>query len=147
MFTSLIHLSQSVASVSLPVCRGETGRKAMTERATKKPNAWAAERRPSPRKSVLLTGIVALESGQRSFDCTIRDLSQSGARIVAPPNARLPDSFYLINIRDRIAYQAKLVHSDANGAGVCFQKTLPLSLLTDPALTFLKRLWLSKASR
>ena len=119
----------------------------MPERATKNSNASEADRRPSPRKPVLLTGIVAFDSGQRSFDCTIRDLSQSGARIVAAPGVRLPDAFYLINIRDRIAYRAELVRSDASGAGVSFKQTLPLSQLSDSALTFLKRLWLSKATR
>jgi hypothetical protein len=88
----------------------------------------AAERRPKARKQVLLTGIVAAPGGVSSVDCTIRDLSETGAKIVA-------------------AYEAQLVRSDASEAGVVFHKTLPLSGLTDPALGFLKRMWLSKAAR
>ena len=106
-----------------------------------------AERRPKSRKQVLLTGIIASPGGDSSIDCTIRDLSETGAKIVAAKGARIPPRFYLINIRDRVAYEAELVRSDSSEAGVVFKKTLPLSGLTDPALGFLKRMWLSKAAR
>jgi len=105
-----------------------------------------AERRPKSRKQVLVGGIVAFDGGQRSFDCTIRDLSETGARIVAAKGAEFPPRFYLINIRDRVAYDARPVRSDGLEAGVVFQKTLPLSGLTDPALGFLKRMWMAKAT-
>jgi len=105
----------------------------------------SAERRPKSRKQVLAAGIVAFDGGQRSFDCTIRDLSETGARIVAAKGAQFPPDFYLINIRDRIAYEARLARQEGLEAGVLFKKTLPLSGVTDPALGFLKRMWLSKA--
>src|ERR1700760_1757089 len=104
------------------------------------------DRRPKTRKSVLLTGIVAFDGGQRYFDCTIRDLSETGARIVAAKGARIPEAFYLINVRDRTAYEARRVRADTGGPGIHFSKTLPLSGLTDPALGFLKKLWLSRAA-
>lgn len=99
-----------------------------------------------PRKRVLLTGIVATAADARSFDCTICDLSQTGARIVVGKGVQLPAEFYLINIRDRVAYDAKLVRSDGAEAGVVFKKTIALSGLSDPSLGFLKRLWMSKAT-
>jgi hypothetical protein len=106
-----------------------------------------AERRPKARKQVLLTGILASPSGDSSMDCTIRDLSETGARVIAAKGARFPPTFYLINIRDRVAYEARVVRSEGLEAGVVFQKTLPLSGLTDPDLAFLKRMWMSKATR
>jgi hypothetical protein len=106
-----------------------------------------SDRRPANRKQVLLTGIVAYDAGQRSFDCTIRDLSQSGARIAAAKGAQFPPEFYLINIRDRVAYEAKVARSDGLEAGVVFKKVLPLSGLSDPNLGYLKRMWMSKATR
>jgi len=108
--------------------------------------ARPAERRPQSRKRVLLTGIIATAGGERSFDCTIRDLSQTGARIAPAKGAQLPAEFYLINIRDRVAYDARLVRSEGSEAGIIFQKTIALSGLSDPSLAFLKRLWLSKAT-
>jgi hypothetical protein len=103
----------------------------------------AAKRQP--RKSVLMTGIIAY--GAHSFDCTFRDLSESGARITVKRNAQLPPDFYLINIRDRVAYEAQMVWNDGAEIGVTFKKVLPLADITDSSLTFLKRLWLSKATR
>lgn len=113
----------------------------------KDPAGRPAERRPKSRKQVLLTGIIASITGDSSVDCTIRDLSETGARLVAAKGAQIPSHFYLINIRDRIAYEAELVRSEGLEGGILFKKTLPLSGLTDPALGFLKRMWMSKATR
>ncbi|HKQ11620.1 MAG TPA: PilZ domain-containing protein [Rhizomicrobium sp.] len=104
-----------------------------------------AERRPKGRKRVLLTGIIAYANGAHSFHCTIRNLSETGARLAVGNNAQFPSDFYLINIRDRIAYNAKLVWNRGTEIGVTFENTLPLAGITDPALAFLKQLWLTKA--
>jgi hypothetical protein len=104
-----------------------------------------AERRPKMRKRVLLTGIIAYDEGAHSFHCTIRNLSESGARLAVTDNALFPSDFYLINVRDRVAYDAKLVWNKRSEIGVTFKATIPLASITDPALAFLKRLWLAKA--
>ncbi|HJS46166.1 MAG TPA: PilZ domain-containing protein [Rhizomicrobium sp.] len=104
-----------------------------------------AERRPKGRKRVLLTGIVAYANGAYSFHCTIRNLSETGARLAVGNNAQFPSDFYLINIRDRIAYDAKLVWNRGSEIGVTFKSIMPLAGITDPALAFLKQLWLTKA--
>jgi hypothetical protein len=105
------------------------------------------ERRPKNRKSVLMTGVVTFAGGERSFDCTFRDLSATGARIAVGKNVQLPQDFYLINIRDRCVYEAKLVRTEGTEVGVTFQKALPLADLSDPKLAYLKRLWMAKATR
>ena len=104
-----------------------------------------AERRPKGRKRVLLTGIVAYGLGAHSFHCTIRNLSETGARLAVGNNAQFPSDFYLINIRDRVAYEAKVVWNKGSEIGVTFTHTKPLAGITDPALAFLKQLWLTKA--
>jgi hypothetical protein len=106
-----------------------------------------AERRPKSRKRVLLTGIVAYGEGAFSFDCTLRNLSETGARIAIGKNMQFPSDFYLINVRDRVAYDAKLVWNNSTEVGVTFKKTMPLAGITDPKLSFLKRLWMAKAAR
>ena len=105
-----------------------------------------AERRPKSRKRVLLTAIAASADGARSLNCTICDVSETGAQIVIGKNPQFPPDFYLINIRDRVAYDATVVWNNGSEAGVEFKKTLPLSDIADPSLRFLKRLWLSKAA-
>ncbi len=106
-----------------------------------------AERRPRPRKRVLLTGIVAYGEGAFSFDCTIRNLSESGARITVGAIMQLPVNFYLINVRDRVAYDARAAWNKGGEVGVIFERALPLSEITDPKLAFLNRLWMAKAAR
>lgn len=104
-----------------------------------------AERRPKARKRVLLTGIIAYANGAHSFHCTIRNLSETGARLAVGGNAHFPSDFYLINIRDRVAYEVKLVWNRGAEIGVTFKSTIPLGGITDPTLAFLKQLWLTKA--
>jgi len=94
-----------------------------------------------------MTGIIAFAGGERVYDCTFRDLSATGARIAVGKNVQLPPEFYLINIRDRCVYEAKLVRTEGAEAGVTFQKTVPLADLSDPKLAYLKRLWIAKATR
>ena len=63
-----------------------------------------AERRPKTRKRVLLTGIIAYGDGAHSFHCTIRNLSESGARL-AVANSTLfptPDINWLSELADQV---------------------------------------------
>ena len=106
----------------------------------------AAERRPSPRSRVLLSGIVVYGDGAYSFDCAFRNLSATGARVAMGKNMQFPSQFFLINIRDRVAYDCEVVWIKAAEVGVTFKATIALSALTDPALGYLKKLWLSKAA-
>ena len=111
------------------------------------PDTSETERRPSRRKPGLLPGIIAYEGGRQSLDCTIRDLSESGARVVMPKNAIFPSRFYLINVRDRVSHEAKVIWCGASEAGLAFIATLPLTEGLDPALSFLRRMWLERAVR
>ena len=105
-----------------------------------------AERRPSPRSRVLLSGIVVYGDGAYSFDCAFRNLSATGARVAMGKNVQFPSQFFLINIRDRVAYDCEVVWNKAGEVGVAFKATIALSAITDPALGYLKKLWLAKAA-
>ena len=103
------------------------------------------ERRRKSRRRVLFGGIVAYADGRVSFDCIIRSLSMSGARIAISETAQLPAKFYLICIRDRVAYEAQLAWRDGSEAGVEFAGVVGLPDISNPAIGFLKRVWLSAA--
>ena len=53
------------------------------------------ERRSEPRRRVLLTGKIVLESGG-AIDCTIRDRSAFGARLKVASVIGIPDVFTLV---------------------------------------------------
>ncbi len=105
-----------------------------------------AERRPAPRSRVLLSGIIAYGDGSYSFDCTIRNISKTGARVATGRQTHVPSEFFLINIRERVAYDCKVVWNKGGEVGVAFKATVNLSAVTDPALAYLKKLWLAKAA-
>src|SRR5690348_8656364 len=100
-----------------------------------------AERRPERRRRTLLGGRVSYDSGAHVFDCTIRDLSESGARITVPGQQPIASQVYLINIRDRIVYEAVVVWNRGGQAGLSFRRKLPIAELADESLHYLKRLW------
>ena len=110
-------------------------------------NSPAAERRPQRRKRVLLGGIVSYSGGVFSLNCTIRDLSESGARIVFSSNQPLPTEIFFINIRDGVVHEAEVVWHKGKAAGIKFLSTLPLHEINDPKLTYLKDLWHAHATR
>ena len=105
-----------------------------------------AERRPKPRSRVLLSGLVVYGDGAYSFDCSIRNLSETGARVTMGKNLQHPSEFFLINIRDRLAYDCRIVWTKGSDVGVAFKATVALSAVTDPSLAYLRKLWLSKAA-
>lgn len=54
----------------------------------------ARDRRPKPRKSTLVAGVAVYLDGSKSFDCSIFDMSETGARIAIPKNVNCPAQFF-----------------------------------------------------
>ena len=102
------------------------------------------EKRADVRRRVLLPAIVAYAKGMHHFECGIRDLSETGARIAVPRSAQFPSSFYLINVRDRLVHDAKLVRRIGSDVGLILTGAIDLA---DPAFVFLGRLLAERAAR
>jgi hypothetical protein len=111
------------------------------------PGEESEARRPSRRKPVSLPAIIAYGAGSFSHDCSIRDLSTAGARIIVQAQLDIPVLFFLINIPDRCAYQAKVTWRKKAETGVQFTAEHRLSAISDPELHFLKRIWFERAGR
>ena len=110
------------------------------------PQSPLVERRPTRRRRTLLAGRVCFDAGSEIFDCTIRNLSASGARITVPKDQPLPKTLYLIKLRDRVAFEATVVWTKGTEAGLAFRRTLSLGELNDPKLAYLHRLWFEHSS-
>jgi len=104
------------------------------------------EQRPKRRNRVLLAGVISFANGSHSFNCSIRDITDTGAR-VAIRRQNVPCTFYLINIRDRLVYDAQVIWNSGAEIGVAFTKTIPIDNILDPAQSYLRELWLSRAAR
>jgi hypothetical protein len=84
-------------------------------------------RRNSARNRSFIRGRIQFNNGQASFDCLVRDLSQTGARLAVTGSAPLPDVFELIlPSRDaRFRAQVRWRHADEIGVAFLSADTAP----------------------
>lgn len=99
--------------------------KMTTKRAIDPNPATNADRRGYPRKKTLLAGRVLL-SEWSTLDCTIRDWSPAGARLVFSVPIELPRLFRLLIVSTGKMVPATLVWQKGLAAGVSFE--LPANL-------------------
>ena len=103
------------------------------------------ERRPEVRQRVLLRGLIVYGTGAFTCDCTFRNLSASGARIKVPQLLEFPSRFHVINIRDGVAYDSRVIWNKGLEIGIKFEAGMSLVEDTSHLKRQLKRLWLAKA--
>ena len=115
------------------------------ENVSRQPASSGTEQRKAPRKKVLLTGKVIYGEGSHVVDCTIRDVSATGARITLAQGRSMPQAAYLLDMVNRVAYEAVVISERAGGFGLKFKKTLRLAEINAPELRYLKRIWLEYA--
>lgn len=97
-----------------------------------------SEHRKETRQRVFLKGRIVFNNGSSSFDCLVRDMSSSGARLVMSDATTLPEVFDLyIPQKDR-TYRATLRWRREDGIGVTFEepaRTAGAPAAPDPATT------------
>jgi hypothetical protein len=98
-----------------------------------------AEKRGAPRRRVLLSA--KLSFNMTVADCTIRDLSENGARIHAPGVLGLPDEVYLLILREGLVVHAQRVWAKFPLFGLRFLSTEEIDRCTHPQTAPLKKAW------
>src|ERR1051326_3262248 len=124
-------------------------------RATRPPNqpqkpvrpADAEEFRKSRRTRTLLRGKLAYGAGAFSIDCVISDLSETGARVQVQTGASIPERVYLVHLRARTAYEAKVMWRRDNFAGLEFTASHDLETATAPELKLMRLYCVDSAPR
>jgi PilZ domain len=104
------------------------------------------ESRPT-RKRTLLNGKLVYGDGAFTVDCTIRDISEGGAKITLSRHQSLPSDLFLIIVKYGIAYQAKAMWVNFPARGLRFLKEYPLNMPLPDKLKFLRHLWLNLSAR
>jgi hypothetical protein len=106
-------------------------------------------RKVQPRGRVFLGGKVVYEKGDLSYDCVIRDLTETGARIKLESDAPLPKQIHLIDYKKGIVHTAEIAWSTPPEHGVKFTRSMDLRDETsnDPIVKFMRRLWLERVAR
>src|SRR5436305_11652083 len=80
----------------------------------------ANERRARPRKLVLKAGQIISDRIAPTIDCTIRDISESGARLRLTSTTAVPKSFLLLIKGENVVVPVKRVWRNAHEVGVKF---------------------------
>lgn len=96
--------------------------------------------RGEARRRTLTGGKIVYGVGAYSFDCTIREISRSGARIGIPGSVVIPKEFFLLDLKRETAFAADLVWRNGREAGVRFRAAHNLAHLSDPHLNYLRKL-------
>ncbi|HEX3486259.1 MAG TPA: PilZ domain-containing protein [Micropepsaceae bacterium] len=105
------------------------------------PPPRVVEGRRSPRKRTLLGGKVIYGDDNRVRDCTIRDISQKGARIALAQGEIIPTSVFLLDRRNATVHEAKVTWIKAPNFGLRFVNSYSLDSELPPELQHIKRIW------
>lgn len=79
------------------------------------------DKRKFPRRRVLKEGKIVFADGLRVLDCTIRDMSEEGARLLIASTVGLPDTFQLYEKSSGTLYPCSIAWRQANAIGVHFE--------------------------
>jgi len=99
------------------------------------------------RNRVLMEGKLTYALGARSIDCTIRDLSDTGARVRLAGAEPMPEQVVLIQMRSGVAFDATVAWSRDRDLGLTFTGSHRLDEDCPPAMAPLRRLWLEHLPR
>ena len=99
--------------------------------------------RKAPRKRTLIGGKVIYGDGASVRDCTIRDISDTGARIALKRGDCIPTRVFLIDRRNPIAYEARVCWINAPEFGLVFLNAYPLGATVSKELEYLDAVWRS----
>ena len=97
------------------------------------------DQRVSPRRKVLVAAKVAF--GATTADCTIRDISVSGAQLHAPSVLRLPEDVHLLIMSEGLVIHARRVWARFPLCGLEFVSAQPVERSTHPQAAPLQQAW------
>ena len=78
------------------------------------------DNRAARRQRVLKQGKILLATGLTGTDCTVRDISETGARLLCGDSAILPDEFRLVYTAERTMRDVKVMWRKPGQIGVQF---------------------------
>jgi hypothetical protein len=99
-----------------------------------------AERRPNQRRRVVWRGRCVYPDGSRTFDCVIRDATETGARIAIQGTQMIPRHFYLIDRTNRTVHEVEVIWNNGKQLGLQYLSSFHVDTIKAKNLVFLKGL-------
>ena len=90
------------------------------------------ERRRLPRRRTLLSAAAVHGPEQTVVACTVRDKSETGARLLVQTGASVPDVFHLIELTTGELHKVQVVWRDSAFVGVAFKESSSLAKAKTP---------------
>ncbi len=87
----------------------------------------AEQRRASPRSRTLLEGQIVYNNRLSRMECTVRDLSETGACLVFAQPVKVPREFELQIPKKKLTRHAQIMWYDGQHHGVMFLDKAPLA--------------------
>ena len=111
------------------------------------PGPSGPEQRRLPRKSVVLSGVIADLDDEQSWDCMIHDINAGGAAIGGVGRLPVGAQLYLLDTQTRSAHLARVVWSNDTRSGLLLIQSYTMGLGLPPKMRFLWRLLLEEKLR
>ena len=105
------------------------------------------QRRGADRKRALLAGKLSNEDSSVTVDCTIRDLSETGALIELSAPEMLPKTLRLLQIKDGVVWDVQVAWRRGNRMGLTLGERHDLRGEIEPQLRVLRAIWSHMALR
>jgi hypothetical protein len=99
------------------------------------------ERRRNQRQRALLTGKLATDQASITIDCVIRNLSAEGALVETPSPHLIPNELHLLQVREGIAWDARVIWRRGNKVGLELLERHDLRETTARQLKALRHVW------
>ena len=93
-----------------------------------------ASRRQVERRKVLWGSRIANLDGSRYIKCETRDISVAGARIHLEDQQHVTDRLYFMDMRNRIAYEARVIWQKVPEMGLQFLRSYRFDEVPSPQL-------------
>ena len=98
------------------------------------------------RKRALLSAIGVSMDGTFTIECALRNISAKGGKI-GFIGAELPSRFYLINVKERVAYDASTAWKRDGEAGLRWNNIISLSETAEGKFAHLRKILMERVPR
>ncbi|MES2034773.1 MAG: PilZ domain-containing protein [Pseudomonadota bacterium] len=109
--------------------------------------AKPVQRRRADRQRSLLAGKLTNEDASITVDCTIRDLSETGALIELAAPEMLPRALRLMQIREGVLWDVEVAWRRGRRMGLILGERHDLRTSVEPELRALRAIWSHMAPR
>jgi hypothetical protein len=98
------------------------------------------EQRTRRRRRVLFSGFIYVPETRSPVKCSIKDISETGAKIIIKSESHIPGTFQLVNVTNQTAFEVQCVNQIGRELGLKILRPISLTEAVSSEAQELKRL-------